>query len=158
MGGGRGGGRSNGKYGDLNRSSPIEIPKYVNAVNLLIANRQDLALSDSQFARVVRIKRSTDSTNTPFMRRLDSVQILFKGPGPLFGDPSPARRDSLTAARSLIQETVSTVRDNIADAREKAYALLSSQQLVKAESYEDKASKAIEAEKEAARGRGGSGG
>jgi hypothetical protein len=58
----------------------------------------------------------------------------------------------------LIQETVSTVRDNIADAREKAYALLSSQQLVKAESYEDKASKAIEAEKEAARGRGGSGG
>ena len=130
----------------------------MNAVNLLIQHRQDLALSDSQFARVIRIKRGADSTNAPLMRRLDSVQVLFKGAGPLFGDPSPERRDSLASARAVIQETVGTVRDNIADAREKAYALLSAQQLAKAESIEDKAAKAIEEEKQAARGRGGSGG
>jgi hypothetical protein len=151
---GRGGG-SSGKYGDLNRSSPIEIPKYVNPINLLIAHRQDLALSDSQFARVIRVKRAADSTNAPLMRRLDSVQVLFKGRGPLFGDPSPERRDSLATARSVIAETVAGVRDNIADARDKAYAFLSEQQLAKAQSFEEKAAKAIEEEQQAGRGRGG---
>ncbi|MEO7085341.1 MAG: hypothetical protein ABI442_09120 [Gemmatimonadaceae bacterium] len=154
-GGGRGAGNT-GKFGNLNRQSPIEVPKYVNAVNLLIEHRQDLALSDSQFTRVIRVKRSTDSTNAPLMRRLDSVQVLFKS-GPLFGDQSPERRDSLALAKALIQETVGNVRDNIADGREKAYALLSSQQLLKAEGFEEKASKAIEDEKQAGRGRGGSG-
>jgi hypothetical protein len=157
-GGGRGGGGGNSKYGSPTRASPIEIPKIVNAVNLLIEHRQDLALSDSQFVRVIRIKRSADSTNSPLMRRLDSIQVLFKGPGPLFGDAGPERRDSLTTARSVIQETLGSVRDNIADAREKAYGLLSAQQLAKAEGYEEKAAKAIEDEKQGARGRGGPGG
>jgi len=139
-----------------NRPAAIEIPKFVNAVNLLVQHRQDLALSDSQFARIIRIKRTSDSTNSPLMRRLDSVQVLFKSGGPLFGNQSPERRDSLAEARSVVQETLGNVRDHVADAREKAYALLSAAQLAKAEDFEAKAAKALEDEKSAGeRGRAG---
>jgi hypothetical protein len=151
---GRRGGRG---PGSLAREQGIAIPKIVNAVNLLIENKQALSLTDTQFVRIIAMKRALDSTNAPLMRKLDSVQHVFKGGAPLFGDPSPARRDSLVEARGAILDVQGTVKDNIAAVRDKAYALLSSSQLMKARELEDKAEKAIadeEKEKEKSRGRG----
>jgi len=128
--------------GNMAREAGIQIPKYANGVNLLIEHRPELVLSDSQFTRIIAIKRALDSTNAPLVRKLDSVQHLFRGGTPLFSSPSAQRRDSLSSARALVSETVGTIRDNIGAWRDKAYATLSSIQLTKAHDLEDKAEKA----------------
>jgi hypothetical protein len=127
--------------GKLTMEDGIEAARPVNPINLLVENRATLALTDTQFKRVIAIKRTLDSTNAPLMRRIDSVERLFKR-GPIFSDPSPQRRDSIAAGRAAVKETIADLEDNIADAREKAYALLSASQLPKAEEIEDKARKA----------------
>ena len=140
--GGFGRGRGPGK---LMREPGITIPKVVNAVNLMIEHRPELALSDTQFARVIVIKRALDSTNAPLVRKLDSLQRLFK-PGPLFSQPNAERRDSLAEARSVVQETIGAITENNSTARDQAYAMLSVQQLATAQSIEAKAEQAIEDE------------
>ena len=137
--GGFGRGRTPGK---LLREPGIVVPKVVNAVNLMIEHRQDLALSDTQFARVIVIKRTLDSTNAPLVRKLDSVQRLFRG-GPVFSEPTIQRRDSLAEARSLVQEAIGAITENNATARDEAYGVLSVQQLETAQSLEAKAEQAI---------------
>jgi hypothetical protein len=137
--GGFGRGRGPGK---LVREPGIAIPKVVNAVNLMIEHRQELALSDTQFARVIAIKRTLDSTNATFFRKLDSVQRLFRG-GPIFKDPSPERRDSLAEARSVVQEAIGAITENNGTARDEAYAMLSIQQLATAQNLEAKAEQEI---------------
>jgi len=144
MGGGMGGiGRR--RPGNIEHEPGLAIPKQVNAINLLIEHRQDLALSDSQFAHVAAIKRSLDSTNSPLARRLDSLQRVFRG-GPIFSEPSAARRDSLAGARATVLDATGTIRDNISAARDRAFALLSPVQVNKARELEAAAEKAIEDE------------
>ncbi len=150
---GRGGDNMGSVRNGLTRHEEIDVPKQVNAVNLLIEHRQDLALTDSQMARVVVIKRALDSTNTPLMRKMDSVQRLFKT-APLFTNESPARRDSVAQAKSLVRETVADLQDNLAAGREKAFDLLSSQQRDKADALAAAAQKTIDDEKAASEGRG----
>jgi len=141
--------------GRVEREPAVEVPKYVNPVNLLIEHRPALALTDSQFARVIVIKRALDSTNGPLVRRLDSLQRLFKG-GLIFSEPSKARRDSLADARVTVDRTMADLHDNLSAGREKAYALLSESQLTKAQQLEDDAQKAIDQEAKAKdKGRGG---
>jgi hypothetical protein len=145
--------------GNLEREPALVVPKLVNIVNLLVEHRQDLALTDSQFRAVIVVKRSVDSANSPLVRRLDSLQRTFKG-GPIFSEPSPERRDSLAAARSVVLEMLADMRDNIAAAREQAFALLSSTQLTKAREIEAAAEKAVADENKRGserRGRGGAG-
>lgn len=144
MGGGMGGiGRR--RPGNLEREPGLAVPKLVNAVNLLIEHRQDLELSDSEFAGIVRIKRALDSTNAPLVRKLDSLQRVYKG-GPIFSEPSAERRDSLAQARATVLEASGTIRDNIAAARDRAFGLLSPGQVTKAQGFEAAAEKAIDDE------------
>jgi hypothetical protein len=130
----------------------------VNSVNLLIEHRQELSLSDSQFVRLIAMKRTLDSTNMPLLRKLDSVQRVFKSGVPMFSSPSAQRRDSIAEARSFVNSTLGTVRENISGARDRAYATLSATQLSKAQEIEEKAAKAAAAENERSErptGRGG---
>jgi hypothetical protein len=90
---------------------------------------------------VVAIKRALDSTNTPLLRRIDSVQRLFKT-APIFAQPTQAHRDSLNAGRSLVKEMTADIDDNIADAKDKVFVILSTPQKERAEQIEDKARKA----------------
>jgi hypothetical protein len=136
--GGFGRGRASGK---MTIDPGIEVPKVVNPVNLLVENRAALELTETQFARIIAIKRTLDSTNAPLLRRVDSVQRIFKK-GPIFSDPSPARRDSLAAAHAVVRESMAGVEDNVADGKEKAFAVLSPAQVTKAEQIEEKARKA----------------
>jgi hypothetical protein len=136
--GGFGRGRASGK---MTIDPGIEVPKVINPVNLLIENRVALELTETQFGRIIAIKRSLDSTNAPLLRRVDSVSRIFKK-GPIFADPSVARRDSLAAAHAVVRESIAGVEDNIADGKDKAYALLAPAQIAKAEQIEEKARKA----------------
>jgi hypothetical protein len=161
MGGMGGMGSSNGiarrRPGNIEREPGLVVPKQVNAVNLLIEHRQDLALSDSQFTKVAMIKRALDSTNAPLSRKLDSLQRVFKG-GPIFSEPTPAHRDSLAEAHGVMLEATSAIRDHISAARERAFALLSPAQLTKAQDLEAAAEKAIEDENKKGGGEGRRGG
>ena len=145
-----------GRGAGIQRAAGVEIPQVVNAVNLLIEHRPELALSDTQFMRVIAIKRTLDSTNAPLLRRLDSVQRLFKN-GPLFSQGSTQRRDSLTEARYLVRDVTAAVRENNATGRDQAYALLSAKQLDTAHSLEAAAEQRIadEALKGGGKDRGG---
>jgi hypothetical protein len=154
-GGGRGGyGRGNNSA--LQRAPGIEIPDIVNPVNLLVEHRQNLALSDTQFMHVIAIKRALDSTNSPLLRKLDSVQRLFKN-GPMFSSGSAERRDSLTEAHSLVQQVSASVRENNATGRDQAYALLSSKQLDQAHALEAAAEQKIADDARKSSGSGGGG-
>ena len=146
--------------GNLAREAGVQIPKYVNSVNLLIEHRQELSLTDSQFVRLVAVKRTLDSTNVPLLRKLDSVQRVFKSGVPIFSSPSAARRDSIAEARAYVNETLAVVRDNIGAARETAYGALTPPQIGKAREIQDKAERAAAAENERSgrsAGRGGAG-
>jgi hypothetical protein len=146
-----------GRSGLGGHEAEIALPKQVNPVNLLIEHRQELALSDSQFARIVVIKRALDSTDLPLLRKMDSVQRLFKK-APLFSDPSPARRDSIAEGRALVREASAALRENIGDARARAFNLLAAQQLPKAEQLTAAAQQALDDEESrASGGRGGRG-
>jgi len=136
--GGFGRGRASGR---MTIDPGLEVPKVVNPVNLLVENRAALELTETQFTRVIAIKRSLDSANAPLMRRVDSVSRLFKK-GPIFADPSVARRDSLASAHAVVREAMAGVEDNIAEGKDKAYALLTPAQATKAEQIEEKARKA----------------
>lgn len=151
-----GGGFGKARSGLTGGEPLIDVPKQVNAVNLLIEHRQELALSDSQFVHVVTVKRSLDSADAPLLRRVDSVARLFKSQS-FFQQPSPERRDSIATGKALVRETMATVEANLSDARERAFALLSSPQRDKADDLAAAAQKAIDEEKaaQAERGRGG---
>jgi hypothetical protein len=151
--GGRGGfGRGNSA---LPRAPGVDVPEVVNAVNLLVEHRPELALSDTQFMHVIAIKRALDSTNSPLVRKLDSVQRLFKN-GPVFSEGSPERRDSLADANSLVRQVTASIRENNATGRDQAYALLSSKQLDQAHALEAAAEQKIQDDrKNSGSGRGG---
>ena len=141
---GAGGGFGRGRgAGILSREPGVTAPKLVNAVNLLIEHRQELSLTDTQFVHIIAIKRVVDSTNAPLARRIDSVQRLFRSQ-PIFSEPSVAHRDSVAEGRLAVKEASAGIHENLDAARDKAYALLSSQQLAKAQEIEGKAQKAID--------------
>jgi hypothetical protein len=139
----RGGFGRGGKAPGITREPGLVIPKPLNMVNLLIEHRQDVALSDSQFKQIISLKRELDSTNAPQMRRLDSLSRLFRGGKPMFAETSPARRDSLARASSVLRDVVAILDDNNSTARDQAYALLGEPQLAKAKTIQSQAEKAL---------------
>jgi hypothetical protein len=124
-----------GKPGRLARDEGISIPGIVNPVNLLIERRLTVQLNDTQFTKIIAIKRALDSTNAPMSRKLDSIARLYK-PRPIFSVVSPERRDSIAQAHPVVLELVAGIRENISSARDSAYALLSAKQLATAQGIE----------------------
>jgi hypothetical protein len=133
-----------GRAPGISREAGLTIPKPVNMVNLLIEHRQEVALTDSQFKQIISLKRELDSTNAPQMRRLDSLSRLFRGGTPIFSEQSGARRDSLARGRIVMREVLAIVDDNNSTARDRAYALLTEQQLPKAKTIQSAAEKALD--------------
>ena len=139
--GGMGPDGQKGKPGRLSRDMGISIPKIVNPVNLLIEHRLEVALNDTQFIKIVAIKRVLDSTNAPMSRKLDSIARLYK-PRPIFSMITPERRDSIAEAHPVVLDLVAGIRENISNARDSAYTLLSAKQLTTAQGLESVAEQA----------------
>ena len=139
--GGMGPDGQKGKPGRLSRDMGISIPKIVNRINLLIEHLQTLALSDTQFAKIIVIKRALDSTNAPLSRKLDSIARLYK-PRPIFSNITQERRDSIAEAHPMVLELVAGIRENISSAKDSAYSLLSARQLSTAQGIESVAEQA----------------
>lgn len=126
----------------LVREPGIVVPKMVNAVNLLIQHGAELALSDSQFKQILVVKRTLDSTNAPLLRRLDSLERLFRG-GPIFSQPSRERLDSIAEGRAFARQVAAEARETNEAFRDRAYAVLNSQQLTRILALEAQAEQAI---------------
>jgi len=139
--GGMGPDGQKGKPGRLARDMGITVPKIVNPVNLLIEHRLEIALNDTQFTKIIAIKRVLDSTNATPTRRLDSLQRLFR-PRPIFSSITQQRRDSIAEAHPVMLELVAAIRENISTARDSAFALLSARQLSTAQGLESVAEQA----------------
>ena len=139
--GGMGPNGQKGKPGRLARDEGIAIPAIVNPVNLLIERRLEVQLNDTQFTKVIAIKRALDSTNAPLSRKLDSIARLYK-PRPIFSVVSQERRDSIAEAHPFVLELVAGIRENISSARDSAYSLLSARQLSTAQGIESVAEQA----------------
>lgn len=139
--GGMGPDGQKGKPGRLSRDMGISIPKIVNPVNLLIEHRLEVALNDTQFTKIIAIKRVLDSTNAPMSRKLDSIARLYK-PRPIFSMVTRERRDSIADAHSVVLELVAGLRENISNAKDSAYTLLSARQLSTAQGLESVAEQA----------------
>jgi hypothetical protein len=139
--GGMGPDGQKGKPGRLSRDMGISIPKIVNPVNLLIEHRLEVALNDTQFTKIIAIKRVLDSTNAPMSRKLDSIARLYK-PRPIFSMITQERRDSIADAHPVVLELVAGLRENISNARDSAYTLLSARQLTTAQGLESVAEQA----------------
>lgn len=131
--------------GNIVREQGIVAPKLVHPVNLLIEHRQDLALSDSQFKHLILLKRTLDSSDAPMLRKIDSVQRLFRG-GLVFGEQSREHRDSVAEGRTVVLEMTAALRDRYALAKERAFAMLNAQQYDKAQELHAKAERAIQDE------------
>ena len=142
--GGMGPDGQKGKPGRLSRDMGITVPKIVNPVNLLIEHKLEVALNDTQFTRIIAIKRVLDSTNAPLSRKLDSIQRLYK-PRPIFSSITQERRDSIAQAHPLVLDLVAGIRENISNAKDSAYALLSARQLTTAQGLESVAEQASSA-------------
>ena len=130
--GGMGPDGQKGKPGRLSRDMGISIPKIVNPVNILIEHRLEVALNDTQFTKIIAIKRVLDSTNAPASRKLDSIARLYK-PRPIFSSITTERRDSIAQAHPVVLDLVAAIRENISSAADSAYALLSARQLATAQ-------------------------
>lgn len=139
--GGMGPDGQKGKPGRLSRDMGISIPKIVNPVNLLIEHRLEVALNDTQFTKIIAIKRVLDSTNAPMSRKLDSIARLYK-PRPIFSMITQERRDSIADAHPVVLDLVAGIRENISSAKDSAYALLSAKQLTTAQGLESVAEQA----------------
>ena len=102
--------------------------RLANGVNIVIGHAKELSLTADQLARVVAIKRQLDSTNTPLMHELDSLERATRGreKAPRSKGDLPERSDP------AIDETLGQLRTNLHNAELDAYEVLSGGQLQKA--------------------------
>ena len=103
----------------------------------------EIALDDSQKAQLKRIQAHLDSTNAPFLQRLEAARPTWRPAGGL-GDLSQEQRDQLVAYRHAQEAIVDSVAPNVTKANEQARAVLHPEQLERAAKLEKDARKRAE--------------
>lgn len=129
------------EFGQSKNDPLISEPRPVNVVSVLIAHRQQLSLSDSQFAQLVVLRRGLDSTNFPLERRLDSLLRVEREASASF------RRlptDTVRQMRDLARSTLDALAANMRPATDRAHNLLTEQQMTLASRFEEQARQAAE--------------
>lgn len=109
---------------------------------LALDHAAELVLTDSQRVLVQSIRRAQDSTNTPFMLKLDSLKPTRYPTNP--NDLSQEQRDEVDARRANITEILTFVNATNMKARFRVLDLLSVDQQRKAIDLEEKAKKDAE--------------
>lgn len=144
------------EFGQSSNDPLVSEPRPMNDVSVLIQHRQQLALTDSQFIRLVSIRRSVDSLNFPLERRLDSLARVEHDASSSFRR-LPA--DTVRRMRELARSTLDALAANIRPAAERAHALLSDSQVEMAATFEQQARDMAEQEaRDANRRKSGIGG
>jgi hypothetical protein len=118
--------------------APVSVAKAI-----LDRNDKDIALDDSQRVHLQRIQTALDSTNAPYLQRLEAVRPTWRPAGGL-GDLSQDQRDQLVAFRHAQEAIIDSVAPNVVKANEEARALLRPEQRDRAAKLEKDARKRAE--------------
>jgi hypothetical protein len=124
------------------KPAPITPPSVAKVV--LDRDDQDMGLDDGQRAQLKRIQTHLDSTNAPFLQKLDAARPTWRPAGGL-GDLSQDQRDQLVAYRHAQEAIVDSVAPNVVKANDEARALLRPEQRDRAAKLEKDARKRAEA-------------
>jgi hypothetical protein len=149
-----GGGAAN-RGGDAQRGAgfaPMPVLP-VNTPMIAVEHSAELSLTDEQRTQLRQLWRSLDSTDAPLRASLDSLRPTRRPVNPR--DVSQEQRDEMRTRNAAISTVVGRIRDNTADVRTRALALLSSDQQQQLAVFEEAAQK--RAEEEASRGSVGDG-
>jgi hypothetical protein len=117
---------------------PVSVAKAV-----LDRDDKDIALDDSQRAQIKRIQARLDSTNAPFLQKLEAARPTWRPAGGL-GDLSQEQRDQIVAYRHAQEAIVDSVGPNVLKANEEVRALLRPEQRDRAAKLEKDARKRAE--------------
>ena len=144
----RGGGRSMGGDSrasypqDMGRMGPPPIPPTIAA--LALDNATELSLTDAQKVALEVIKKTQDSTNKPFLARLDSLRPTRMPAGGM-NDLSQEQKDEMAQRAIAVQLVMADMRETNAESRVSVMKLLDESQQKKAAGLEkDAANKAEE--------------
>ena len=144
----RGGGRSIGGDArasypqDMGRMGPPPIPPTIAA--LALDNAKELSLTDAQKVALEVIKKTQDSTNKPFLARLDSLRPTRMPAGGMH-DLSQEQKDEMSQRAIAVQLVMADMRETNAESRVSVMKLLDESQQKKAAGLEkDAANKAEE--------------
>jgi hypothetical protein len=142
IGGGPGGGPGGGRGGGRGRNGPtipvdphlVAMAKTVaadpeNPIPLILADRADLKLADSQTVALSQIQSKLALDNAPLHGVLDSL----RPPGDSARRPDYAHldsvgRDSLVKSRAAVAKTMGAIHDNDLRARQQAFGVLDAEQ------------------------------
>jgi len=117
---------------------PVSVAKAV-----LDRDDKDIALDDSQRAQLKRIQAHLDSTNAPFLQKLEAARPTWRPAGGL-GDLSQEQRDQIIAYRHAQEAIVDSVGPNVLKANDEVRALLRPEQRDRAAKLEKDARKRAE--------------
>lgn len=117
---------------------PVSVAKAI-----LDHDDKDIALDDIQRAQLKRIQAHLDSTNAPFLQKLDAARPTWRPAGGL-GDLSQEQRDQIVAYRHAQEAMVDSVGPNVVKANDETRALLREEQRDRAAKLEKDARKRAE--------------
>ena len=143
----RGGGRSMGGDSrasyppDMGRMGPPTLPPTVAA--LVLDHAQELSLTDSQKVVLETIRKTQDSTNKPFLAKLDSLKPTRMPAGGM-NDLSQEQKDEMSQRAIAVQLVMADMREGNAEARVHVMTLLNESQQKKAAELENEAQKKAE--------------
>ena len=116
------------------------LPTSVAAIAL--AHGDELSLTDAQRASLRAIQRGVDSANAPLRAQLDSLRPTQRPVNSR--DMSEEQRQAMTARRTAVRAVVAQMHDNGTAVRERALAVLTTEQRTQAESLEADAKRRAE--------------
>jgi hypothetical protein len=116
----------------------------VSAAAIALDHAADLSLADGQRRSLEAIRRGVDSANAPLRAQLDSLRPSQRPVNSR--DMSQEQREQMRARRTAVSAVIGRMRENVAVARERTYAVLSPEQRVRVEALEAEAGKRSEDE------------
>jgi hypothetical protein len=125
------------------QGKPAPIAPVSVAKAILDRDDKDIALDDSQRAQLKRIQAHLDSTNAPFLQKLEAARPTWRPAGGL-GDLSQEQREQIIAYRHAQEAIVDSVGPNVLKANDEARALLRPEQRDRAAKLEKDARKRAE--------------
>ncbi|CAN5183050.1 hypothetical protein BH09GEM1_BH09GEM1_21060 [soil metagenome] len=114
-------------------------------VALVLDHAGDFKLSDTQRSVLESVRHTQDSTNRPWMLKLDSLRPTSM-PANGMNDLSQEQRDEIEARKVAVANVIEGMRENNAEARKKVMATLNPDQQQRAAVLEDEAKKKLEEE------------
>lgn len=96
-------------------------------VGALLANADELGLSETQLTQLEAIQRQLQELNAPLLEQVGGGRALRRGDGAA-APPTPQERENMQGSRDEMNPVMQQLRENTLAAMEQAQAVLSAEQ------------------------------